>query len=172
MTRTPYYFRSSTILVAVMAAVMTAMLLAAQRPAVAGLSITDGASLNNTTPPPGGWCTLGCEPTPTTEPVDTTAPSAPVIISPTEGATLNVRSFTISGTAEANSTVRLFEGLIAGNTTSANASGQWSIELTGVSDGSHSYSAKATDAAGNVSAESTRHTVIVDATARSTTFHQ
>jgi hypothetical protein len=96
--------------------------------------------------------------------VDTTAPSVPAISSPAGGSTLNVRSFTVSGTAEASSTVELFEGSVSKGTARANASGQWSIELTGVSDGSHSYKAKATDAVGNASAESEARTVTVDAT--------
>ena len=73
-----------------------------------------------------------------------------------------MRSFTISGTAEEGSTVELFEGLVSKGTAQANTSGQWSINLTGISDGSHSYTAKAKDAAGNVSAESEARTVIVD----------
>jgi CSLREA domain-containing protein len=94
---------------------------------------------------------------------DTTAPDAPVINSPPEGSHDTDGSFTLSGTAEPNSTVDLFDG---GKTldidTTVDASGDWSVELTGVSEGSHSYTAKATDQAGNVSAESQARTVIVD----------
>lgn len=96
--------------------------------------------------------------------VDTIAPSAPLISSPAEGGSVS-GNFTISGTAEANSTVELFEGLDPRGTTQANASGQWSINLTDVSDGPHSYTAKATDAASNTSAESNpARTIMVDAT--------
>jgi hypothetical protein len=102
---------------------------------------------------------------PRTVKVDATAPSVPIITSPAEGSMFNVRSFTVSGTAEANSTVELFEGSVSRGTAQANASGQWGINLTNVSDGSHSYKATATDAAGNVSAESNPpRTVIVEAT--------
>jgi hypothetical protein len=97
--------------------------------------------------------------------VDTTAPSAPFITSPTNGSILNVSSFTLYGTAEANSTVELFDDSTSKGIAQANASGQWSIALSGVADGSHAYTAKAKDASGNVSEESLPRTLIVDATA-------
>ena len=46
---------------------------------------------------------------------DTTAPDAPVITDPTDGATLTSPITSISGTAEANSTVEVFDN---GNTLS------------------------------------------------------
>jgi hypothetical protein len=54
VTRTTYYFRASTILVAVMAALTAAMLLVAQEPAKAGVPIDDGClpGLHN---PTAGW---------------------------------------------------------------------------------------------------------------------
>lgn len=112
-----------------------------------------------------GWGRPDPTPASYTWTVDATAPSAPLITSPVEDSTFHVRSFTVSGTAEANTTVELFEGTASKGKTQVNASGEWSIELTGVSDGSHSYKAKATDAAGNASSESEARRVIVDATA-------
>ena len=98
--------------------------------------------------------------------VDTIAPAVPSITSPAEGSTFNVRFFTVSGTAEANSTIELFDESGSRGTAQANTSGQWSINLANVSDGAHSYTAKAKDAAGNASAESDPpRTVMVDATA-------
>jgi hypothetical protein len=96
--------------------------------------------------------------------VDTTAPSVPVITSPAEGSTFNVRSFTVSGTAEKGAKVELFEEAVSKDKATAGSDGAWSIALGSVSDGSHSYKAKATDEAGNTSAESEARTVIVDAT--------
>jgi hypothetical protein len=96
--------------------------------------------------------------------VDATAPDAPVIKSPAEGARV-VGSFAVKGTAEANGTVELFEGAASVGTDTADSSGDWSIALSGVSDGSHAYKAKATDAAGNASAESEVRTLIVDSAA-------
>jgi hypothetical protein len=56
--------------------------------------------------------------------------------------------------------VELFEGTTSRGTTKADSSsGAWSIALSGVSEGAHTYTAKATDAAGNTSSAS--HSVIV-----------
>jgi len=76
-------------------------------------------------------------------------------------------SFSVSGTAIAASTVELFEGTTStGKTTKADSSsGAWSIDLSGVSEGAHTYSAKAKDAAGNTSSASNTVTVTVDKTA-------
>jgi hypothetical protein len=97
--------------------------------------------------------------------VDTIAPTAPVIASPAEGSLLNTRSFSVSGTAEANSTVELLEGTNSLGTAQANGSGQWSIALSGVTDGPHAYTARAEDTSGNVSEGSVPRNVRVDATA-------
>jgi large repetitive protein len=61
--------------------------------------------------------------------------------------------------------VELFEGTTSkGTATADSTSGAWSIALSGVSDGAHTYSAKATDAAGNTSPVSHSVTVRVDTT--------
>ena len=83
--------------------------------------------------------------------VDTTPPSPPVITSPPDNTIDYDGNFTVSGTAEANSTVELFEELASRGTATTNASGQWSKALTGVADGSYTYTASARDAAGNTS---------------------
>lgn len=101
--------------------------------------------------------------------IDRTAPLAPVISSPANNSSVGA-SFTLSGTAEANSTVELFEGTTSKGTTQADPNGNWSKALSGVSEGSHTYTAKATDAAGNTSAASSSRTVIVDTTAPTTTI--
>ena len=95
---------------------------------------------------------------------DTTLPSAPIITSPSNNSYDTDGNFTVSGTAEANSTVELFDGTTSKGTTTASSSGNWSKTLTGVSEGSHTYTAKATDAAGNTSNASTAVTVTVDKT--------
>jgi hypothetical protein len=59
--------------------------------------------------------------------------------------------------------VELFEGTTSRGTTKADpSSGAWSIDLSGVSDGSHTYKARATDAAGNSSSASNSVTITVD----------
>ena len=102
--------------------------------------------------------------------VDTIAPAAPVIENPAEGSTNNTGNFTLSGSAEAGATVEIFEGLASRGTTTAGAGGSWSKALTGVVDGSHSYTARATDAAGNPSAASNSRTIVVDTAAPNTTI--
>jgi large repetitive protein len=96
--------------------------------------------------------------------VDATAPSAPVITGPAEGSYDTDGNVTISGTAEAGSTVELFEESTSMGTAQTSPSEQWSIDLTGITEEPHSFKARATDSVGNVSAESETRTVIVDAT--------
>ncbi len=69
---------------------------------------------------------------------------------------------TLAGTAEAGSTVELFDGATSKGTTTATAGGTWSIALTDVADGVHVYTAKATDAAPNTSPASAARTITVD----------
>ena len=106
--------------------------------------------------------------TPTSDPppADTQAPSAPTISSPPNNSYDSDGSFSVSGSAEAGSTVELFEGTTSKGTQKADSStGAWSIPLSGVSEAAHTYSAKATDAAGNTSSASDSVTVTVDKTA-------
>jgi hypothetical protein len=82
--------------------------------------------------------------------VDTTAPKAPVITAPAEGAIV-AGSFTVSGTAESGATVELFESGVSRGTIAASG-GTWTRQITGVSYGSSPrYTARAIDLAGNVS---------------------
>ena len=95
---------------------------------------------------------------------DTTAPAAPVI-STASTSTTNTTP-TIAGTAEAGSTVSIYVGTALVGTTVANASGNFSLTLTeSLTDAVHTITAKATDAAGNVSVASAAITITVDTTA-------
>ena len=94
--------------------------------------------------------------------IDRDAPLAPAITSPANNSYDTDGSFTVSGIAEANSTVELFEGTASQGTTTADASGQWSKSLSDVSEGTHTYTAKAKDTVGNLSGPSNALTVIVD----------
>ncbi|MBB6633430.1 Ig-like domain-containing protein [Cohnella thailandensis] len=100
--------------------------------------------------------------------VDTTAPSAPAIVSPSDGSVVTDSTPTIGGTAEANATVSvLLDGSSAG-TVMTNASGVWSwTPSTTLAEGDHSVKATATDAVGNESVDSTAVTFTVDTTAPS-----
>lgn len=107
--------------------------------------------------------------------VDTLAPSAPVISSvvddvgsvngPITGPTNDTRP-TLNGTAEANATVRIYDGITLVGTVTADASGNWTLPqtTTTLTQGTHNFTATATDAAGNTSVASTVTTIIVDTT--------
>ncbi len=84
--------------------------------------------------------------------VDTVAPAAPVITSPASGASVP-SSFTLSGTVEGGTTVEVFENG-ASRGTVAGSDGNWSRDIYNAPSGSRSYTARATDLAGNVSAQS------------------
>ncbi|MGF9762733.1 Ig-like domain-containing protein [Microvirga sp. 0TCS3.31] len=108
--------------------------------------------------------------------VDTAAPVAPSIVTvaddvaPGTGAVANAGATndttpTISGTGEVGATIQVFDGATQLGTTSVDASGNWSYTTAALSQGSHSITATATDAAGNVSAASTARTFTIDTTA-------
>src|SRR5215216_1249110 len=83
------------------------------------------------------------------------APSAPNITSPQNNTYDSDGSFSVSGSAERGSTMELFEGTTSKGTAKADPStGAWSIDLSEVSDGAHTYTAKATNTAGTSNASS------------------
>ena len=92
--------------------------------------------------------------------IDTTAPVAPTIasFSPDSGVVgdhiTNANTLTLTGTAEANSTVKVYDGATLLGSATANGSGAWSYTTAALANGAHSLTATATDAAGNVSAAS------------------
>ncbi len=95
--------------------------------------------------------------------VDTAAPPVPVIVAPAALSTTGPLP-TITGTAEAGATVEIFiDGVLVGSVT-ADASGDWTYTLTAgqaLMTGLHSVTARAVDAAGNASAQSTARAFIV-----------
>ena len=93
------------------------------------------------------------------------APAAPSVTAPADNSSDNDGNVTVSGTAPAGSTVELFDGATSKGTQTANAStGAFSFPLTGVADGAHTYTAKATTAGGTSNA-SNAVTVNVDTAA-------
>ncbi|MCP4739271.1 MAG: hemagglutinin, partial [Bosea sp.] len=109
--------------------------------------------------------------------IDTTAPSAPVIgtvtddVPPQIGPVAdngfsNDTTLTIAGTAEAGSTVTIYDtdGTTVLGTGVATA-GSFSITTSALGQGTHTLTARATDAAGNQSAASTAFHVTIDTTA-------
>lgn len=107
--------------------------------------------------------------------VDTTAPNAPVISTVTDnqgsvtgtvgiGQPTDDTTPTLNGTAEANSTVSIFDNGVVIGTAQADGAGNWSFTTPTLTEGTHTFTARATDVAGNTSAASTVTTVNVDLT--------
>ena len=102
--------------------------------------------------------------------IDTAAPGAPVFTSPADNAWSASSTVTLSGTAEAGATVELFEGSTSKGTASASISGAWTRSVTGLSDGAHTFTARARDAAGNTGGASATRTLRVDTAAPDTSI--
>ena len=85
--------------------------------------------------------------------IDTTAPAVPTIISIVLGG-VGGNHWVLTGTAEANSTVAIFDGNTQLSTVTASGSGSWSYTTTGsvTNSSTHTFTANASDAAGNTSA--------------------
>ena len=94
--------------------------------------------------------------------VDTAAPVAPSIGS---GVVVNANEVALTGTAEAGSTVKVYDGATLLGSAAANGSGAWSYTTGALANGGHSLTATATDAAGNAGVASTARSVMVDTAA-------
>ncbi|WP_158286402.1 Ig-like domain-containing protein [Chitinophaga sp. S165] len=93
--------------------------------------------------------------------VDATAPAAPAIT--TNRTITNNNTPTVTGTAEPNSTVTIYRGVIVVTTVTANASGNYSYTFNpALADNVYALSATATDAAGNISVHSPVLNITVD----------
>jgi len=111
------------------------------------------------------------------QPKDTIAPAAPTGLdlaedddtgsSNTDNITNKTSGLTITGTAEAGSTVELFDGNTSLGTVTASATGTFTMDIT-LAEGTHAIRAIATDIAGNKSAGSTALNITVDTTAPAT----
>src|SRR5579883_3281109 len=77
-------------------------------------------------------------------------PTAPLVI----GDTVNGNRAMLSGTAEANSTLTVYDGTTKLGTTKVNSDGSWADETGALSIGTHALTATATDPAGKVSGAS------------------
>lgn len=102
----------------------------------------------------------------TAQGTDTTPPEPPLITTPSKKTNDNTPS--ISGNAEANSTVTVYyNGTNVLGTTTASGTGTFTVHNTAnpLTDAAYSITAKATDAAGNTSAASAAITVTIDTVA-------
>ena len=103
--------------------------------------------------------------------IDTTAPVAPSIASfSTDSGTVgdhitNDNTLTLTGTAEANSTIKVYDGATLLGSAVTNSSGAWTYTTAALTDGAHNLTATATDAAGNTGAASAALGVTIDTTA-------
>lgn len=101
-------------------------------------------------------------------PPDTTAPDAPIITSfDSDTGVIGDQITTdttlrLSGTAEANSTVDIYDGAVLLGTTTTDTGGDWLFNTASLSLGSHGFSAIATDADDNVSDASTMFSVTIN----------
>ena len=87
--------------------------------------------------------------------IDTAAPAAPAIVNIALGG-VGGNHWVLTGTAEANSTVAIFDGNIQLATATASGAGAWTYTTTGAVTNSavHTFTATASDPAGNTSAVS------------------
>jgi large repetitive protein len=98
--------------------------------------------------------------------VDTQVPAAPVILVPISNSVFNTGTPTISGTAEAGTTIRVTANGVVVASVNVNALGQWSVlPAMALADGQYTLVATSADASGNVSPASNAVVIIVDATA-------
>ena len=93
-------------------------------------------------------------------------PGAPSIAQENAAGYASTGNLTVSGTAQANATVTVLDGIARVGTTTASAAGTYSLTLgTALADASHAITVTATDSYGNASAQSATNTVIVDTAA-------
>ena len=77
----------------------------------------------------------------------------------------NDNTLTLTGTAEANATVKVYDGANLLGSATADGAAAWSFTTAALANGAHSLSATASDVAGNTSASSTALSVTIDTVA-------
>lgn len=112
--------------------------------------------------------------TPLTITIDSIAPSVPSTpdlpatsdsgASKTDNVT-SAKTATFTGTADANTTVTLWDGAVSIGSVKASAGGIWTITPAALTEGAHSLSTTAADAAGNVTASASVLALTTDYTA-------
>ena len=84
----------------------------------------------------------------------------------------NDPTLTLTGTAEANSTVNVFDGAMQLGTARANASGAWSFATATLTNGMHIFTVTDSDFSGNSSAASSAFNVTVDTVSPNDVFRE
>ncbi|WP_157263014.1 beta strand repeat-containing protein [Pedobacter steynii] len=148
--------------------------------AINSLTLAGGSTIQNamganaalTLPAPGAAGSLGANKDFVIDTTAPNAPSTPVMATASDSGVSNSDNITnvtipvFTGTAEAGSTVTLYD--TDGTTvlgTGVATGGNWSITATTMTEGAHTLTAKATDAAGNEGLASAGLVVTIDATA-------
>jgi len=104
--------------------------------------------------------------------IDTTAPAAASEVTLSgddqtlaDGASTKDNTPTLSGEAEAGSTVVIYDNGVEIGTVTADENGSWSFTPeTGLTDGEHAFTVNVTDAAGNTSPSTAAGSIIIDTT--------
>lgn len=78
---------------------------------------------------------------------------------PANGSTIG-QSAVVAGTGEAGAAVSLYDGSVLLGTTTVNAKGYWTYNVTGLSVGAHTFSATQTDLAGNTSSKASQSVTV------------
>ena len=81
------------------------------------------------------------------------------------GGSTNDNTPVLSGSAEANAIVTVYDGTTVLGSTTASGTGAWSFQTAALTNGSHPLSVTVKDAAGNISPASGTYTVVVDTVA-------
>ena len=100
--------------------------------------------------------------------LDITAPDAPMITgfvtdsgTPSDHLT-NDSTPQLQGTGEVGATITVFQGVNKLGSTTVDGTGHWAYQVGSLSDGLYSYTATATDVAGNISSATSAYDITVD----------
>lgn len=97
--------------------------------------------------------------------IDTIAPAPPTILAPIDGQAVQLAAPILSGTTEPLAMIGVaVDGVAASETVNASPSGEWTFPTSQpLGDATHTFAARATDRAGNVSSYSAPLSVRIDA---------
>lgn len=131
------------------------------------LTVTASDAAGNVSPATGNFVIVVDATLPVTPVITTIMDDVPNIVGAVgNGQPTNDTLPTLNGTAEANSTVRIYDNGALVTTVTANGSGAWTWTPTAaLAQGNHSYTVTSTDAAGNLSATSAAAAIVVDTVA-------